>query len=76
MADWIIRLATNEHTPFLIFDQIEPLIATFGRSNSIEFFKLASLIEPKIPTIIFTYLEKQIKDANFPSDRLLNLYQH
>lgn len=71
--DWILEKSYQPELDFVIIDNIEPLLATFGQIKATKFFQIASIVEPLAPVILVTYLIKQVKDANFPTERLLNL---
>ena len=54
-------------------DEIEPLLATFGKQGARDFFQMLGSIEPKRAIIIVTRLEKPLKDARFPHNRIFQL---
>lgn len=72
LASWILHQAINDD-PFVIVDQIEPLLATFGRTQVVRFFQMIGQAEPRNPVILVTYLEKEVKESAFPEERLLHL---
>lgn len=72
--NWVLDKSYQPDVKFIIVDNIEPLLATFGSVNATEFFQIAGLVEPLTPVILVTCLTKQIKDANFPPERVLNLH--
>lgn len=73
LKNWVLEKSYQPDINFVIIDNIEPMLATFGRAKAIEFFQIASLVEPIAPIILVTYLTKQVEDAGFPTERLLNL---
>jgi len=73
LKDWILDKSYKPGVNFVIVDNIEPVLTTFGRVKVVEFFQIVSLVEPIAPMILVTYLTKQVKDANFPAERLFNL---
>ena len=73
LTKWILHEADKTDAPFLIVDQIEPLLATFGRAQAVQFLRMVSQAEPRNPVIFVTYLKKQVEEAVFPAKRLLNL---
>lgn len=73
LKNWILEKSYQPDVNFVVIDNIEPILATFGRAKAIEFFQIASLVEPIAPIILITYLTKQVEDAGFPTERLLNL---
>lgn len=70
---WILELSNEPGGAILIVDQIEPLLATFGRTKTMQFFQMLSQIEPKIAVVIVTFLAKQVEQSSFPEERLLTL---
>jgi len=73
LAKWLMHEADQLEVRFLIVDQIEPLLATFGRTQAVLFFSMVSRAEPRRPVILVTYLKKQIQEAVFPAERVLHL---
>lgn len=71
--NWILDASYKPDVNYIIVDNPEPLLATFGRAKTAEFLQIISLIEPLAPVILVTYLSKQIETSNFPSERLLSL---
>ncbi|MBC8492472.1 MAG: ATP-binding protein [Chloroflexi bacterium] len=57
----------------LCVDEIEPLLATFGEQGARDFFHMLGSIEPKQVIIVVTRLEKPLKDAGFPANRVFCL---
>jgi hypothetical protein len=52
------------------FDELEPLISTFGKSGAIQFFEMLKTIETKNAALITTRLESIIADVAFPREHL------
>jgi hypothetical protein len=52
------------------FDELESLIATFGKSGAIQFFEMLKSIETKNPALITTRMESIIADVSFPREHL------
>ncbi len=73
LTEWILHEANQVEVHFLIIDQIEPLLATFGRAQAVQFFQMVSQTEPRKPVVLVTYLKKQIEEAAFPIERILHL---
>ncbi len=73
LTDWILEEAYKPDTSVLVMDQIEPLLATFGRAKATQFFQMISQIEPRTPIILVTCLSKQVEQSAFPKERLLIL---
>ncbi len=73
LVKYIMNESDKVKSSMLIVDQIEPLVATFGRAGAVQFFYMISQAEPLKPVILVTYLLKQIEEASFPSERLLDL---
>lgn len=73
LVEWILRETEQMGERFLIIDQIEPLLATFGQAQAIRLFQMVGQIEPRKPVILVTYLDKQIEKAAFPVERILYL---
>jgi hypothetical protein len=73
LAEWIMHQADQPEVHFLVVDQIEPLLATFGRTQAVSFFSMMSRAEPRRPVILVTYLKKQIQEAVFSTERILYL---
>lgn len=71
LTDWILEEAYKPDASFLIIDQIEPLLATFGRAKATQFFQMVSQIEPKTTIILVTFLARQVEQSAFPKERLL-----
>jgi hypothetical protein len=66
---WIKGEASKSKS--ICVDEIEPLLATFGKQGARDFFQMLGSIEPKQVIIIVTRLEEPIKDARFPDNRVL-----
>jgi AAA+ ATPase superfamily predicted ATPase len=73
LIEHILTVANRADIKHIIFDQTEPLMATFGRAGAITFFRMLSQVEPLSPVIFVTYLGKQIEEANFPKERIWQL---
>lgn len=73
LIKYIIGCANKSEVTLLIVDQIEPLISTFGRSQAVHLFRMLCNVEPLKPVILITYLKKQVDEASFPKDRIINL---
>jgi hypothetical protein len=73
LTEWLLHKADQMDVQFLIIDQIEPLLATFGRAQTVQFFQMVSRAEPRKPVVLVTYLRKQIEEAGFPIERILHL---
>jgi hypothetical protein len=73
LVRWILSEANSPDVHLLVVDQIEPLLATFGRVQAVEFFRMVSRVEPKNPVILVTYLKAQVEEARFPKAKLLSL---
>lgn len=65
---WIKGEASKSE--ILCVDEIEPLLATFGEQGARDFFQMLGSIEPKQVIIVVTRLEKLLKDARFPDNRV------
>jgi len=65
---WIKGEASKSKT--LCVDEIEPLLATFGKQGAQDFFQMLGSFEPKQAIIIVTRLEKPLKDACFSDNRI------
>ena len=68
---WIKGEASK--SKILCVDEIEPLLATFGEQGARDFFHMLGSIEPKQVIIVVTRLEKPLKDAGFPANRVFCL---
>ncbi|MCL0034305.1 hypothetical protein M1N21_00030 [Dehalococcoidia bacterium] len=55
------------------FDEIEGLLATFGRAGATRFFEVLGDVETSQPGIVATYLENELTRANFPKERIYHL---
>ena len=55
-----------------ILDDVEPLLATFGKERARAFFLAFSRVEARKPIIVVTHLDKML-EANFTRDRVLYL---
>ena len=66
---WIKGEASRSE--IICVDEIEPLLATFGEQGARDFFQMLGSIEPKQAIIIVTRLEKPLRDAGFPNNRIL-----
>ena len=73
LIEYILTVANRTEPKYVIFDQAEPLVATFGRAGAISFFRMLSQVEPLSPVIFVTYLGKQLEEANFPKERIWQL---
>lgn len=73
LIKWMICETGRADVRYLVIDQIEPLLATFGRAQVMQFFRMVSQAEPREPIFLITYLKKQIEGASFPTKRLLHL---
>lgn len=73
LVQYIMRESGKANLSLLIVDQIEPLVSTFGRARAVQFFQMISQAEPLKPVILITYLKKQLEEASFPPERLLDL---
>jgi SpoVK/Ycf46/Vps4 family AAA+-type ATPase len=51
-------------------DEIEPLLATFGKQGAQNFFRMLGSIEPKRVIIIVTRLEELLRAVRFPDKRI------
>ena len=65
--------AAKEDARLVVVDQIEPLLATFGRTQVVHFFRMIGQAEPRNSVILVTYLEQELEESAFPKDRLLYL---
>jgi len=65
---WIKGEASN--SKILCVDEVEPLLATFEKQGARDFFQILGSIEPKQAIIIITRLEKSLKGARFPDNRI------
>jgi hypothetical protein len=72
LVRYIMHESGKANSPLLIIDQIEPLVATFRRAGAVQFFQMVGQVEPIEPVILVTYLWKQVEEANFPRERLLD----
>ena len=70
LIGWILHKANEPDVHLLIIDQIEPLLATFERMQTVEFFQMAGQIEPRRPVVLLTYLSHEVQEAAFPMERL------
>jgi len=70
LIEFILVAANRADVKFLILDQPEPLLSTFGRAGVILFFRMLNQVEPLMPVVLVTYLSKQIEEANFPKERI------
>lgn len=71
LIKYVLESANCKEINFLIIDQIEPLLSTFGRAKVAVFFRMLSQAEPLKPVLIVTYLKKQIDEAVFPKERII-----
>lgn len=55
------------------FDEIEGLLATFGKAGATRFFEVLGDVETNQPGIVATYLENELTRANFPKERIYHL---
>ncbi|HUN06415.1 MAG TPA: hypothetical protein PLQ56_07430 [Aggregatilineales bacterium] len=55
----------------LIVDEVEPLLATFGKQKTSAFFQRLTQLEPIHPLILVTRLTGFVQNANFAPARLL-----
>jgi len=73
LVQYLMHESGKANLSLLVIDQIEPLVSTFGRARAVLFFQMVGQAEPLKPVILFTYLKKQLEEANFPPERLLDL---
>ena len=65
-------LSQIRHEEFgLIVDEVEPLLATFGKPKVAVFFQSLIYIEPVNPLIIVTRLTSFVQNTNIASERFL-----
>lgn len=68
---WIKSEASK--SKILCVDEVEPLLATFGKQEAQNFFHMLGSIEPKQLTIVVTRLEELLMNARFPDNRIFRL---
>ena len=55
------------------FDEIEGLLATFGKTGATKFFEILAELETDQVGIVATYLGNELMKANFPKERIYQL---
>jgi len=71
LVQYISNTANRADVKYLLIDQVEPLLSTFGRKKAVLFFQMLSQMEPLRQVVLFTYLKKQIEEARFTKERII-----
>lgn len=63
----------RQNDQIVCFDEIESLLATFGRVGATKFFEVLAELETGKPSVVGTYLGNELTRANFPKERIYQL---
>lgn len=61
---------SHQSDQIVCFDEIESLLATFGKVGAARFLEILKNLETSQPAIVATYLENELAKANFPKERV------